>query len=322
MFSEKLQNKINNYYEVTTINCLKTCIRNICNHFNIVDVVYDKSMILNNIDEFIEYIKGCSISKAKHELGFIVKLLDFEDIQSKKLTEVLKEYYQKDGEERSKKKNEKLVEIDAEKIYKYFKDTLSERKVYLDKRNPNNIVERSKLKAWTLTKVYRVVLFSILSDVPVRLTELTNMRFQDNGIDNYIDFEKKQLVIRNHKNTKKGAQTRYVKLKDRTIDDIKIIKDKFDQTYLFEQKRTDDVISMSGYSVESILRTAIKGYCKETGTEYVAGKMGIHGWRHNAVTKQYAEINIKLKEVKDILNQCNNLGHTVSTQLKDYIKDM
>ena len=47
------------------------------------------------------------------------------------------------------------------------------------------------------------------------------MKFVDDEINNYIDFENKQLIIRIHKNNNKGKGTRILKLIDDEIDVLK-----------------------------------------------------------------------------------------------------
>jgi integrase len=163
------------------------------------------------------------------------------------------------------------------------------------------------------------VLFSILKDNPIRLTELTNMLFEDDGINNFVDFEKKQLVIRIHKN-KKGI--RYIKLSDETIDDIKKSQKYIKSKYLFCKKRQGDDkdISQDVYGMEELLRVAMKEYNKVHGIEHVKGKFGVHGLRHNKVSKTYKELNVNIDAIKQILALCDSLGNGVSTQARDYLK--
>ncbi len=145
------------------------------------------------------------------------------------------------------------------------------------------------------------------------------MKFTNDNENNFIDLENKALVIRKHKN---GKSTRFVKLKEQTINDIKYLRDMMNTEYLFIKKQGDNIVSMNGYDIEQMSRIAIKTYNKEHGIEHIKGKQGIHGIRQNKVTSVYNDLSVKMEEIKKIIELSGSLGHTISTQLRDYVKQV
>ena len=321
MFTESINNKLKAIYKETTIKNVKACIKKVYKHLNIELVVYNKNDILNNIEKVIEFIETFKTGHAKNYLGYIVKLLSFEDISLKKLNDKLNELYKTDDEERKTNKDKKLVDIDIEAIYKYYyNECFKSAGTYIDKRNKDKSVVRHRCRKPSQTKLNRLVLFSILNNSAIRLTEMCNCLFDDDGVNNYVDYENKQLVIRIHKN--KG-KTRYVKLSDETIENIKKSQKHIKSKYLFCKKRQgENDISQDVYGLEEMLRVAMKEYNQTHGIDHVAGKFGIHGIRHNAVSKKYAEVGIKVKEIKEILELCDNMGHSARSAIQDYLKTL
>lgn len=317
MFKENLENKLKAIYKEVTMANLKTAVRALYRHLQIELKEYDKSIILDNIDKVIEYIKTQKAQTGKVYLNYYCKLLSLEDSSNEQLCKLFTEVANVADKQRHENKNNKLVDIDVESIYKYFIDALDEKVEYIDRRGGKE-VKRFKKAPITQTKAFRVCLFSILSVKPVRLTELTNMIYEDDGINNYIDFANQQMIIRKHKNAK---GVRNIKLPDRTIKDIKFVKDNFESKYLFSKKRVDDDVSIEPAGLEQMMRVAMKEYNTAHNIEHVKGKQGIHSIRHNKVTKEYEKLNVKLEEVKQILSMCKDLGHTIGTGLKDYFKD-
>ena len=318
MFSEEIQAKLSATYKDTTMKNVKTCIRKLYGYLNTPLEQYKKDIVLNNIQQVLSFLDTLTIGVAKCYCGYIVKLLSFDDISHKKLNERLSELYKKDDEKRQGNKDEELIKIDVKAIYDYFRKLCFSSGTYIDKRNPNRHIVREKCRKPTETKLNRLVLFSILNNCAMRLTEMTNMLYEDDGVSNYIDFENKQLVIRIHKN--KG-KTRFIKLTDQTIEDIKLSRKHIESKYLFCKKGQDDKdISNDVYGLEGIMRVAIKEFNKEHGIEHKKGKMGIHGLRHNAVSRTYEELNVNLDAIKQILSLCDSLGNSIGTQVRDYLK--
>lgn len=316
MFSETLTIKINNIYNDTTVKNLKTSIRKLYKYLNINSVTYDKMHIINNVDTILDFINSLNVNVAKLYLNYYVKLLSFEDITLNKLSQHLKKVIELSNEKRKENKEEKLIDIDINDVYKYFYDILHNAYEYEDKRN-NKVIKRSKPAKFSLTRCYRTVLFSILSDTPVRLTELSHMKFMDDGTSNFIDIENKRMFIRNQKVKQKP---RIIKLKDNTINDIKYLIAQVNPPYLFMKKRCAEECSMDGDNIEQVLRCAMNEYKKAKSISHIPHKFGIHSIRHNKVSKQYNEINLKIAEIKEILSLSQNMGHSISTQIRDYFK--
>lgn len=318
MFPEKITLKMNEIYTARkSIKNVETAVRAIYKYLNVEAVVYDKNIFINNIERVIAFIDGLNLNTGKLYLNYFVKLLSFEDIVITKLSEHLKVVIEKADASREQNKQQQLVEIDIDAIYQYYYDDLHKKVKVMDKRNKDKIVERERTPKFSITRCYRACLFAILSDIPIRLTELSNMKFVDDNVSNFVDIENKQLVIRKHKN---GGSVRKLSLKDRTIDEIKFLKLMMKTDNLFCKYKDGVEVSMNGPDIEQMSRTAIKTYNKAHGIEHVPGKMGIHGLRHNAVTNMFNEVNIKFEEIKKIMDLSRNMGHDLRTQLRDYLK--
>ena len=79
---------------------------------------------------------------------------------------------------------------------------------------------------------------------------------------------------------------------------------------------------MNGSDIEQMFRTAMKTYNKIHGIEHIKGKQGIHSLRQNKVSKTYNQLSVKMDEIRQILELTDNLGHTLSTQMRDYLKQI
>lgn len=319
--------KLNSKYNSTSVKNIKTAVRALYRFLTIPDESYDKNHILNNVDNVIIFIKSLNTNTAKLYLNYYVKLLSFEDIVIEKLQEALKETISKADNTRLENNKQKLITLDPEAFYQYYYNQLHGKVKYLDKRNPDKVIERERDAKFSITRCYRVCLFSILSNMPLRLTELSNMKFVDDKINNFVDFNNNQLVIRKHKNGgiyalkkhKKGS-TRFIILKERTMNDIKYLKDKMNTTFLFSKYINGIEMSMNGQDIEQLSRTAINTYNKAHGVKHIKGHMGIHGLRQNKVSTLYTELQIKADEIKKIIDLSRSLGHGLTTASRDYLK--
>ena len=320
MFSDTLTIKINDNYNATSVKNIKTAIRALYKYLDINSTEYDKQHIMNNVDKVIEFINSRCLNTGKVYLNYYIKLLFFEDIINTKLKTHFQEIIRKADKQRNENKNEELTNIDIESIYNYFSNQLYGTVKVIDKRNPEKFVERQKSSPFSQTKCYRTCLFSILENTPIRLNELSNMKFIDDDKCNFIDFNNNRLVIRNHKN---GGKIRHIKLKQQTIADLKYLQQHMKTTYLFiKKKNMENEISMNGSDIEQMFRTAMKTYNKIHGIEHIKGKQGIHSLRQNKVSKTYNQLSVKMDEIRQILELTDNLGHTLSTQMRDYLKQI
>jgi integrase len=195
----------------------------------------------------------------------------------------------------ARKDNQKNKEInndlDFNKIKIFYYDLLHKQKKYV-----------KAYSNWT-------VLYYILSEIPIRLTELVNMQYEKNENNNYIDFEKKQLIILKHKN---GNKSRFIPLSDETIDIIKYHKEHTKDIKLF---------SYDSKSIEQAYRNGIKKYCKVNNIVYKSKCMGIHQARSNHSTMLMKKLDIKLTEEQYnmLIKDCAMTGHNLTCRLRDYI---
>ena len=77
----------------------------------------------------------------------------------------------------------------------------------------------------------------------------------------------------------------------------------------------------SSESMEGIYRNSVMHFCKETGIDYVPGRMGIHELRSIHATKDMKgkiSLNCTFEELEMIVNGCKERGHSIVTALQHY----
>jgi integrase len=201
------------------------------------------------------------------------------------------------------------------------------------KKRETRVVNPSKLSAKDVYQLFagqksksalnsrRRVLFAILSETPIRLTEMSGMKYEDDDESNWADLENSMLVIRKHKNSKKGKKgVRKIPITAGTVAEIERHRTIVDSPFLFPHIH-DSTEPVAGGNIEILYRSAVKKYCSKTGTEYVAGNMGIHTLRAANEQKSMApllNLNISAKDLGKILENCKRLGHDPVTALQYY----
>ena len=144
IFNENFNIKLKAIYKDVTLKNVNTCIKKLYEHLNQPLEQYNNNIVLSNVDNVIVFIDSLSVGVGKNYLGFIVKLLSFDDISHNKLNNKLNELYKQDAEQRKSNKDKKLVNIDIDSIYKHFKDECFKVSEYVDKRNPDKHITDRK----------------------------------------------------------------------------------------------------------------------------------------------------------------------------------
>lgn len=164
----------------------------------------------------------------------------------------------------------------------------------------------------SLSSRQRYLLISILSQVPLRLNEFENMTYNKSKTHNYIDMEKKQFIIRDHK-TSKSLGTKKIPIPSDIFDIIVKHKKDFDYKYLFVKNRYRD-LSMNGKDLESFLRTQIKAFAKANGKKLI--QFGIHKIRHqftsNYLNNQDTSSDDGYDRLKHVIKYLGHKDHNSS----------
>lgn len=314
MFSKVLLKKIQDKYTEETQKNLKSVVKKINKVIdNDKPEIYDKDIIIKNEDKLYNYFKNMdNIHTSKVYLNFINKLLEFENIKLDKLVNLQNEINKKSDTMRKELNNKKeLNEIDVQDIFKFYEDKLKK----------NNYLKN-------LTILLRIILFSILNDNALRLTELTQTRInKDDKKTNYIDTDKKILFVRNDKNSKRMKTKNYLiekPLSDKTIYYINKLynyykMENIGDMWLFPSKM-DLSKSMKTANIEQMFRTAMTNYYKENNLEKKPKLTGIHSIRHNEVSNLFDDLNINVETLEKLLNNSHLLGHNLTTEIYNYVK--
>lgn len=166
------------------------------------------------------------------------------------------------------------------------------------------LLEHSDLRGQLGT--YGILLFYLLSDVPMRLTEFVDLYNEPNEEFNYIDYDEGVIVLKHHKNDKSG-KIRYVKLKEDTIDILK------------KQRDGEKVFPLTYRNIQDLFKSVVRKYKTENGIEET---ISISGFR-----RQFEENNLEKLDngkcdndaMKEILNNCEQqLGHQLGTAITTY----
>lgn len=246
---------------------------------------FEKNNIVNStlVNYMFNTIKVCKLTGFEPPIDWNIDTLELK---------------RKQEEIRMRNRNKRVInhDVDAKKICDFFK------------KQP---YETSKVK---------IALFSILSSCPVRLTELSEMTWQDDKKHNYLDLNKKHMLIRNHKN---GNKPRIVRLTDDTVKDIQryLLSFSDDPKYVFTFP-TDMQKSYTATQLQCMFRNACKYYCKKSNIKYESFKFGIHEMRSVDATKSIGNVlnggAINSEDLLEMIKRNQELGHSLIMALKHY----
>ena len=256
-------------------------------------------MDAKNINMLAKYLSKFKISTQDTYLGYIGMLYDLYDkCIPTELNRLSKRVRKSVSSHHQSKKSEPLKELDLNCV--------------------KNVLNQKRLKKGNYINYRKWLVVCIICDIPLRLNEMCEMKYEDDGIHNYIDFKKGKAIIRNHKSsTSFGIKT--LKLSKTLIDEIKEYKKKFDYEYLFMVNKYPFDKPMLGVHMNQLWATAIKTYYKSIGEPYVP--FGIHDCRHQYTTNKCNEINVDVDTIKKILEIQKEMGHTrLETTLTHYLK--
>jgi hypothetical protein len=319
LYTNEITAKINNHF--TNLNTRKSFTSRINKIAKLINATNISDFIKNDGNDVITAINTLSKVSQSIYLANILSLIEFADLKCEKLSDHIKLLYSKRNEIDDQRHKQDLNEdLDINKVYQYFYDQLYKP---IERVNKKGIQLTPKIPVWSNMRSQRCTIFSILKCCPIRLTELTNCKYVDDKINNYVNLEKKQLVVKICKNNAKGAKTRFIKLDDNTIDIITKHRAKINSEYLISTTIDNINRSMNTAEIEQLHRLAIKAYCKGNSIEYTKGKFGIHNWRGQRATetcKELTDLGIDYEKLKAIDKKCRELDHSLLTSLRFYNK--
>lgn len=302
MFSEDLTKAMNEKYSESSIKQFIKIARFIN---RTISKPLDNMFDFKNIDKYektiIEALQKYNCNTRQTYSSYIILLYKLDHREPPK---IFNEFTKKTKDEQSKinedNNKQKLINLDNDDIYKFAVE-----KVGGGKGHP-------------FSSYTQLCLISILKEVPLRLSELVNMRFENDGCNNYVDIETKKMYVKNHKNSKRKEITYTHNLSEQIIKDILMMKNKYNTTLLFPTSPTDSKPASMALLCNHWERL-VKSYCKDKKIEHV--KYGIHNIRHNHATNKLKELNIdseivaKLRDIKDSLKHLS-----LETMLVHYLK--
>lgn len=206
-------------------------------------------------------------------------------------------------EQRHAKKINK--DLNAEKLFRFYKDLL-----YPTTRHQ---------KQFSIRRSNKAVLFSLLNDMPCRLTEFVKMGY-DKSHSNYIDIDNAKMIIRKQKSK---CPDRELDLSDETIEVLKYHKKNTNSKFIFYQGLTPE-IPMKTANIEELYRLSVKKYCKDCKVEYIPKQSGIHSLRSNKETENLKPLlknNITKDQMLKIVETCNKMGHSLETAIINYFRN-
>ncbi len=318
-----VEEKIRDHYSnpVTCRNAINR-LKKIAKDLNckcIDDLLYiDLQLIINHVKKMNESSRAINM----HQIKTMFKLMEIPipDEISKACDEFTKQKNKVYIEHRKKPLNNS---IDIDNIYQFFYNKCFElKKTTIMKKNKDShykVITYVKPR-YSMLKAIRLVLFSILRDRCVRLSDLVNLKFEDDGSNNYIDVFKNTMTIRNDKTSrlskKKKYEDRVIKLSEDTIRNIKFFRIYCLTDYLIPNYDKTDSITLD--TLKNTFNTSMKLYCKENNIPYVAQLCGIHELRRHEVKKDIDGID--MEQLLKIQEACKARGHTIQTMLNHYTR--
>jgi integrase len=298
IISNDLFDALKKYKRATHDNIL-TAVRFVYKTIDKQLVAFDINDIEANADVICNKLNEINVASA---YTFLVSLIMLYRALNKDEPEQLKSTFKQLKDKSKQNDNEKSKEIlhdlNLKDVYEFYKSV--------------------ELKGATqLSTSMRRVMICILKAIPLRLNELINLEYVDNQNNNYIDMEKRQLIIRVHKTDKRNG-VKVLNIDDDIVNEVTRHRELYPKKFIFlsRNKPHDDV--MDSTSSRHFLQSAIKKYCKAKGIEYKP--FGIHNVRHQHATKTI-EDGVDLKVYKKIKELEKLMGHSnFETTLKYYYK--
>ena len=190
-----------------TLDSYVRTIRQVHEHFKIDDM---RVLLSTKEQDIICYLESnyTNNSTIKSKLCSVFKAYKILEIEGNLFKQRIDFYATKQTlkQEETKQENKKSVD-EGDKIISHFKNHLKD----LGKKIQNDTTENdnSMLNNWSIEVQLFCVLKLYLTYGVIRSSELMNCLITDNDCDdntNYINVNKKQIVINNHKNDRKGKK--------------------------------------------------------------------------------------------------------------------
>ena len=137
---------------------------------------------------------------------------------------------------------------------------------------------------------------------------------------NYVDLNKKKLILQLHKTSKRGTGTREYNLNKEAVDAIKMLKNNTKSDHLFIYNRRGAHRVFSEKEFQNWFKARISNYGKVKKID--VNNIGIHSFRHSHVSKKMGDLGISQDTYKKLEVLAKNMGHTVGTALDHYLKSM
>ena len=201
---------------------------------------------------------------------------------------------------------------------------------WLDKYTKNTVVSgggqdarKYTYRKWKFNKNYsnKIILFSILAIIPIRLSEFAECGYKDDGYsNNFIDLDKRAMHIRRHKNSNKlyDNKHRTIMLPDTLVDHIKVHKLLTGSPFLITNVNKT---SLKNTDISNFVTNSIKTYCRDTNVKYIPYRSGIHSFRSLHAKNECAkmDININIDDFEKLVELSNKLGNSPLTLIRDYL---
>jgi len=190
-----------------TLDSFVRTIKQVHEHFKIDDM---RVLLSTKEQDIICYLESnyTNNSTIKSKLCSVFKAYKILEIEGNLFKQRIDFYATKQTlkQEETKQENKKSVD-EGDKIISHFKNHLKD----LGKKIQNDTTENdnSMLNNWSIEVQLFCVLKLYLTYGVIRSSELMNCLITDNDCDdntNYINVNKKQIVINNHKNDRKGKK--------------------------------------------------------------------------------------------------------------------
>ena len=275
--NEQIKAIENNYSKMSLAN-VKSALKKIVASIkfdNFINIVNDETF-LNEFDK----MDLTTVCKANY-LFIVIKLLKLCNVEIPeaytKQVNIYSEARQKHNNNQRDKKVIDKTQYSLTDVYTFYK------KIGLKEGDKNN----NRF----------LVYFSILSNLPIRLTELCDMYVnKDNNVNNYIDLNKKQMIIRIHKSSRlKKNEVRIIPLNDETINDIK--------NYI-QITKLDTLFDIGISGVKNLYRAGIEQFLQSTNSKEKV--IGIHLYRTMFEHENLKKLNNKVTtdDLKQINKNC------------------
>lgn len=332
MFNTDLQEKIKANYNERSIKSVYSRMRRIFKLMNIEDEDLHK-LVKNDGNDLLNALDNTQLSGRLVLLYQIIKVLRLADIEvPQKLIDTAKSIKKDVNKIHYSNRKNKVMnnDLNIEKMQEYFYNKLfQEEKRYstkLKNKDGNPLELKPKKPYQSRYRYIRVVLFTLLKRCPCRLSDYTDMRYDDNDKDNFIDLNNQVMIIRNDKasrlaKTKKNTPRKII-LSEDECNLLAKCKDYLNTDYVIPDVKKNINKPAKLESIETVYRHSVMAYCKAKDIKYIGGEMGIHALRSIQATndtKDKLEINCSIDELEQILKRAHERGHSINTILKYYV---